>query len=92
MPVTIRNLTSSPLFIPLNSGPNLRLSPGASSADVNDLELKDNVKIGKLLSQRSIALETRAAGAPPDASEAANPEKPAAPDAAAASRRSKPTV
>jgi hypothetical protein len=63
MPVVITNLTSSPLYVPLNSGSNLRLSPGAASIDVNDVELKDNLQIDKLRRMRAIAIETRTAPA-----------------------------
>jgi hypothetical protein len=56
VPVTIKNLTRSPLFVPLNSGIHIRLSPGASTQDVNEVELKDNAKITKLLDRRSLAV------------------------------------
>jgi len=46
-----------PLIVPLNSGTNLRLSPGEVSDDVHDVELKENSKIEKLLRQRAIAVE-----------------------------------
>jgi hypothetical protein len=59
MPVAIRNLTSRHLIVPLNSGTNLRLSPGEVSDDVHDVELKENSKIEKLLRQRAIAVEPR---------------------------------
>ena len=55
--VAIRNLTSMPLIVPLNSGTNLRLSPGEVSDDVHDVGLKENSKIEKLLRQRAIAVE-----------------------------------
>jgi len=56
MPVAITNLSSRAVFIPLNSGTNLRLSPGEVSAHVPDVELQGNSKIEKLLSQRTIAV------------------------------------
>ena len=56
MPVALRNLSARSLFIPLNSGTNLRLSPGEVAQQIPDVELKDNSKIEKLLSQRAIAV------------------------------------
>ncbi len=57
MSVAIRNLTPRPIFVPLNSGTNLRLSPGEISAVFHDVELKANPKIDKLLCQRAITVE-----------------------------------
>jgi hypothetical protein len=59
MSVTIKNLTSRSLFVPLNSGTNLRLSPGEVSEEVHAMELKENSKIEKLKRQRAIAIELR---------------------------------
>ena len=59
MPVAIRNLTSRSLIVPLNSGTNLRLSPGEVSAEVHAVELKENSKIEKLKARRAIAVESR---------------------------------
>jgi hypothetical protein len=63
----------------MNSGYHLRLSPGAVSGDLNDVELKNNSKIDKLRGKRAIALETRT---PTDAAKsgaepATKPEAPA---------------
>ncbi len=60
MPVVIKNLTSRPLFVSLNSGTNLRLSAGEVAGPVPDVELKNNSKIDKLISQRAIAVEPQA--------------------------------
>jgi hypothetical protein len=60
MSVVIRNLTPRPIFVPLNSGTNLRLSSGEVSDDVHDVELKNNAKVDKLLLQRAIAIESQA--------------------------------
>jgi hypothetical protein len=54
----IKNLTSRPIFVPLNSGTNLRLSPGKTATGVSDHELKGNAKVEKLLGLRAIAVET----------------------------------
>ena len=83
MPVAIRNLSSRPLTIPLNSGANLRLAPGEVSQKILDVEVKDNSKIDKLLSQRAIDVAGGAASeAKLDVAEAPSPhdesEKPRA--------------
>ncbi len=57
MPVAIKNLTKRPLFVSLNSGTDLRLSPGEIAAGIRDVELKDNHKVEKLLQLRAIAVE-----------------------------------
>lgn len=59
----IKNLTSRPLFVPLNSGTNIRLSPGKAATGVSDIELKGNAKVEKLLSLRAIAVEAESDGA-----------------------------
>jgi hypothetical protein len=63
MPVVIKNLTQRPLYVSLNSGTDLRLSPGEAAADIPDVELKDNAKIEKLLRQRAIIVEQAGGGA-----------------------------
>jgi hypothetical protein len=68
MPVAIRNLTSRPIFVPLNSGTNLRLSAGAVSDYVHEVEVKDNSKVDKLQRLRAIAVEPQAEGAAADRS------------------------
>lgn len=60
MPVAIKNLTARSLFVPLNSGTNLRLSSGEVAGPVPDVELKNNSKIDKLIAQRAIAVEPQA--------------------------------
>jgi hypothetical protein len=67
MPYTISNLSSSPIIVALNSGRNLRLSPGTSSEDIRDAELKDNAKVNKLKQQRLIAIEQRGDAPSPEA-------------------------
>lgn len=61
MPVAIKSQLPIPQIIGLNSGVNLRLSPGAVSAEIEDVELKDNPKIARLLARRAITLESRPA-------------------------------
>jgi len=58
MAVAIRNLTSRAIYVPLNSGTNLRLSPGEVSGEFHEVELKNNSKLEKLRLQRAIAVET----------------------------------
>jgi hypothetical protein len=65
MPYTISNLTSRPIIIPLNSGVHVRLSPGEASAEISDVELKDNAKVGKLEQQRAIAVKRQDEGDKP---------------------------
>ena len=69
MAVAIRNLTSQAIYVPLNSGTNLRLSPGEVSGEFHEVELKNNAKFEKLRLQRAIAVETDDA-VPKDAAEA----------------------
>jgi hypothetical protein len=80
LPIRIKNLTLRPVIVPLNSGTNLRLSPGEASGDVQEVELKENPKVDKLLSRRVIAVLPRTeetatqADAGEGAPEAASPE------------------
>jgi hypothetical protein len=60
MPVAIKNLTLRPVYVPLNSGTNLRLSPGEVAGAVADSELRNNSKIEKLRSRRAISVEPQA--------------------------------
>lgn len=62
MAVTITNLTARPIYVPLNSGENLRLSPRATSGAVDDVEVKGNATVQKLLSQRMITVEPAGKG------------------------------
>lgn len=56
MPSTITNLTSQPLWISLNSGSSLRLSPRQAVEGVADEETRGNPKLRKLKEQRQIAV------------------------------------
>lgn len=44
MPNAIKNLTSRHIFIPINSGGHLRLSPGAVSEDLTMLSCRTTQK------------------------------------------------
>jgi hypothetical protein len=79
MPI-VTNIGLRHCYIRLNSGSHLRLSPGASSDDLDDVELKNNPKIDKLRKMRSLAVETRTAPAEEKgpAEPAAKPGAPAA--------------
>ncbi|MEI9971336.1 MAG: hypothetical protein WDO73_04365, partial [Ignavibacteriota bacterium] len=57
MPAAIKNLTLRPVFVPLNSGTNVRLSPGGTASNIDEVELRDNSKFNKLVSQRAIAVD-----------------------------------
>jgi hypothetical protein len=49
MPFTITNLRrSGPLVVPLLSGDDLRVSPGATSEELPDVEAEHNPRIDKL--------------------------------------------
>jgi hypothetical protein len=49
MPVTVTNLqTSAPLWVPLAGGGNIRLAPGATSAELPDDEVADSAGLARL--------------------------------------------
>ncbi len=57
MPVEIKNLTSRPVLMRLNSGTSLHLSPGATSSEIVDHEVSNNEKVIKLQGRHIIALQ-----------------------------------
>jgi len=57
MPATIKNLTPRPLYVSLNTGSTLRLSPRGASSGIDEVQVKGNAHIEKLLSQRMISVE-----------------------------------
>ena len=57
MRAKITNLASRVVFVSLNSGSTLRLSPGTSSEELADVEIKSNPKIEKLQKLRLIGVE-----------------------------------
>ena len=58
MPMKISNLLASgPIFVPLNTGANLRLSPGQTSEELSDVEVVDNAKVEKLLARGVIGIQ-----------------------------------
>jgi hypothetical protein len=67
MSVKIENLTNRPVFLRLNSGSTLHLTPRATSSEIRDVEVNKNTKAQKLLARRVIALH-----------EVANQERPTA--------------
>jgi hypothetical protein len=89
MTFAIKNLTLRPIIVPLNSGTNLRLSPGETARDIPDVELKDNTKIDKLLSQHIIAVqaETEAEKPAEPTGEASEPPSPDGTDVSTRTRR-----
>ena len=83
MPVKIRNLKGSgPIFVSLNTGANLRLSPGQTSEELSDVEVVDNAKVEKLLARGVIDIEDVEGASPANADESPGP----APDSSVAER------
>jgi hypothetical protein len=56
MPKRIENLSRRPVLFTLTGGEPLRLSPGAVSASVADVEVADNRKIAGLVASGVIAI------------------------------------
>ncbi|MDH4187944.1 MAG: hypothetical protein OEV08_13200 [Nitrospira sp.] len=56
MPVEIKNMTQRPVFMRLNSGASLHLSPGMTSQEIVDEEVTRNAKVEKLQGRHVIAL------------------------------------
>lgn len=56
MPVEIKNLTQRPVLMRLNSGASLHLSPGMTSHEIVDEEVRRNEKVEKLQGRHVIAL------------------------------------
>jgi hypothetical protein len=54
--VQVTNLTARPVLLTLTSGATLRLSPGATSPALRDVEIVNNAKIAKLQDQHMIAV------------------------------------
>jgi len=57
MPVIIKNLTNRPVLLRLNSGQTLHLTPLKTSAEVMEVEVKDNPKVEKLEERQVIKLQ-----------------------------------
>lgn len=57
MAVLIRNLTSGPIYVPLNNGTHVRVSPKAVAKGVPDHEVQRNAKVEKLLRLHAIVVE-----------------------------------
>jgi hypothetical protein len=74
MAAAIKNLTTKPIYVSLNSGTDLRLSPGEITGGVEDVELADNAKVAKLLDQRAISVDR---GAGPARAETGGKREPA---------------
>lgn len=65
MAVIIQNLNlRKPISLMLNSGKSLLLRAGGQSDKINDLEIENNSKVQKLLTQQYIALHTIGKKAP----------------------------
>jgi DMSO/TMAO reductase YedYZ molybdopterin-dependent catalytic subunit len=74
MPVTIKNLTATMVYVALNSGDTLRLSPGQTSGEIQDSEVTNNLKVDKLKRQRMIAIVNLEGKAIPATESATAPE------------------
>lgn len=57
MHVIIKNLTNRPVLLRLNSGQTLHLAPLKTSAEVMEVEVKDNPKVEKLEERHIISLQ-----------------------------------
>ena len=57
MAASIKNLTPRLLYVSLNTGLTLRLSPRAASSGIDEVQVKGNAHIEKLLSRRMISVE-----------------------------------
>lgn len=70
------NLSRAHLWVPLNSGENVRLAPGEAAEQIDDHEVKGNPTITKLQQQQSIRVEGAQEGAAAEDLEApvVNPE------------------
>ena len=56
MPLKVKNLTPRPVIFRLNSGGTLHLPPSATSSDIQDVEVKNNAKVQKLVQRNVISL------------------------------------
>lgn len=70
MAVLIRNLTSGPIYVPLNNGTHVRISPNGVYKGVPDHEVQRQPKVEKLLLERVIAVEPMPVSKAAKASEA----------------------
>jgi hypothetical protein len=57
MPKRVQNLTRNPVHVPLTTGSTLRLSPGQTSDELQDVELMNNPMVDKLKGRNVIAVE-----------------------------------
>ncbi len=65
MAVRIRSLgVEGPLYVPLTSGRSIRLSPGGSSTDLDDVEIAGNARVDRLRRRGLIVVEQISAGRP----------------------------
>ena len=85
MPITLTNrLVSGPLIVPLSSGASLRLSPGQTSSELQDVEIAANPALDKLVQRGLVEVqrldgEEEPAVDPPEAADA-EPEAAAKPE------------
>lgn len=94
--VQIENKTERPVLLSLNSGTALHLAPGATSEDLPEAEVDNNLKVQKLREQRIIAVHSEGAARageelPAEGAEEAVVAQPATGDDAPARPRRKPS-
>ena len=79
MPVKITNLSNRPLVLTLSTGSTLHLAPRATSAELTDVEVKNNAKLDKLKDQFVISIHDTASRdmevAQRDSTSSKSPEK-----------------
>lgn len=64
MASTIQNRARHLLVLPLNGGGTLHLAPGETSSPVEDFELDNNEKVGRLVKDGLIAVSAEGGGSP----------------------------
>lgn len=67
MHVTIENLTNRPILLRCNSGETLHVAPRTISAEIPDVEVRNNPKVQKLLDLHVITLHEAGKGKHPAA-------------------------
>ena len=79
---TIKNLTRRPVSLRLNSGTTLHLSPGATSPQIDEVEMQSNAEVQKLqdrcvieLSEIAVTVEESAAAVAPSSAKSSRSRK-----------------
>jgi hypothetical protein len=64
MPMRLENLTSNPVHLVLASGATLRISPGAISEEVPDVEVTGSANVGRLVARGALVVHGQRDPAP----------------------------